>query len=106
MTNETIVESWDGLFGEKVHFANGRLAGESWPGVVPYSMEHYDAQGNWIGSSLSLGEGSWRHYDRDGLCGVTEPLPCGSGTAANGTCGDSVDVFGGSVSFFDADPFA
>ena len=47
------ITSVDGLFGQKLHYDEmGNLIGESWPGLL---------------------EGSWEHYDQNGYAGYSDP---------------------------------
>lgn len=47
--------SVDGLFGQKIHYdENGNYAGESWPGLFEGSLEHYDANEQYINCRKEL----------------------------------------------------
>ena len=39
------------IFGEKKHYRNGKLIGESWPGLFGGSWDHYDDDG-YAGSTV------------------------------------------------------
>ena len=95
------IETLEGLFGEKIHYRDGEKIGESWPGLLGGSYDHYDAQGNPLGSSEpglfadlehydARGEhvgstqrgllGTWEHYDREGHWGTTNDTLWGETT--------------------------
>ena len=57
------IETIEGLFGEKIHYKNGVKVGESWDGLFGGSYEHYDANGNHIGSSDVGLFSDYNHYD-------------------------------------------
>ena len=86
------IETVKGFFGEKKHYRNGELIGESWPGLFGGSYDHYDADGHYAGHSdpglftdmnhydadgKPVGYtqrgvfGNWNHYDEDGYTGTT-----------------------------------
>ena len=44
-------KSIKGLFGQIIHYEDGRYAGESWLGLFKESFEHYDATGKYAGYS-------------------------------------------------------
>ena len=43
------IKSIKGLFGQLIHYEDGRYAGESWPGLNKGSYVHYDTNGKYIG---------------------------------------------------------
>ena len=44
-------KSIKGLFGQTIHYEDGIKIGESWPGLLNGSQNHYDAKGRCIGYS-------------------------------------------------------
>lgn len=60
------IETIEGLFGEKIHYQNGKKIGESWPGFFSGSYNHYDVDGNKIGSSDVGIFSDYDHYDVNG----------------------------------------
>ena len=95
------IETVEGLFGQKVHYKDGKVIGESWPGLFGGSWNHYDADGNRIGSSQPglftdlvhydpAGQeagtssrdllGGMNHYDADGYAGHTRDTLYGQTT--------------------------
>lgn len=94
-----------GLFGQYIHYENGRKVGESWPGMLEGSYNHYDNDGNFAGSSHSgivadfatydgdsrfVGTsnvglfGTLNHYTQDGYEGTTTMGILGYDTELNG----------------------
>ena len=45
------IESIKGLFGQIIHYKDGVKIGESWPGLLDGSQNHYDADGRYVGYS-------------------------------------------------------
>jgi len=45
------IHSVKGLFGQTIHYEDGIKVGESWPGLLRSSLNHYDAEGRYIGYS-------------------------------------------------------
>jgi len=45
------IKSIMGLFGQIIHYEDGIKVGESWPGLFGGSLNHYDADGKYIGYS-------------------------------------------------------
>ena len=45
------ITSVKGLFGQIIHYRDGTRVGESWPGLFEGSLNHYDANGKYIGYS-------------------------------------------------------
>lgn len=45
------IKSIKGLFGQIIHYKDGKYAGESWPGLFKDSYDHYDADGKYAGYS-------------------------------------------------------
>ena len=60
------IETVEGLFGEKIHYENGKKVGESWPGLFSGSYDHYDADGNKVGHSDPGLFSDLNHYDEQG----------------------------------------
>jgi len=116
------IKSVKGLFGQIIHYKNGVKVGESWPGLLCGSQNHYDADGRYIGYSDCgiiadlvhhdehgnyIGEtrtglfGQKKHYsiDRgyvgetwDGFIGDTTDLMEVSDLSSSQSCNDSFDV--------------
>lgn len=99
------IDTIEGLFGEKIHYKDGEKIGESWPGFFGGSWNHYDAEGNPVGSSQvgliadqvhynADGEavgysnrglfGGMNHYDDDGFAGHTFDTMYGQFTDLDG----------------------
>ena len=99
----SIWKSIKGLFGQTIHYKDGKYAGETWDGFISGTKNHYNADGSCAGSSASgflvdevhydqygsrIGEswtdafGTTRHYNdsgrvgtsHDGFCGVTSNI--------------------------------
>ena len=45
------IHSVKGLFGQTIHYEDGIKVGESWPGLLRSSQNHYDVEGKYIGYS-------------------------------------------------------
>ena len=60
------IETVEGLFGEKKHYRNDKLIGESWPGLFSGSLDHYDADGNYAGYTQPGVFADGIHYDAQG----------------------------------------
>ena len=61
------ITSVDGLFGQKIHYDEyGRYAGESWPGLIPGSMNHYAAGEGYVGYSDPGIAADLVHHDASG----------------------------------------
>jgi len=60
------IETVEGFFGEKIHYENGKKVGESWPGILGGSYNHYDADGNKTGESQVGVFTEYEHYNGDG----------------------------------------
>lgn len=45
------IKSLKGLFGQLIHYEDGRYAGESWLGLFKGSFDHYDSDGKYTGYS-------------------------------------------------------
>ena len=43
------IKSIKGLFGQLIHYEGGVKVGESWPGLFSGSLNHYDADGRYVG---------------------------------------------------------
>lgn len=87
-----IWKSIKGFFGQTIHYKDGIRVGETWDGLIPGTKKHYNANGNYVGSSASgffadevhydqygtrIGEswtdsfGTMRHYDASGRIGTS-----------------------------------
>jgi len=40
-----------GLFGQQIHYKDGRKVGETWDGLIPGSKVHYNQNGEYVGRS-------------------------------------------------------
>jgi len=60
------IKSIKGLFGQIIHYKDGKYAGESWPGLFEGSQKHYDADGRYIGYSDRGMIGELVHHDEQG----------------------------------------
>lgn len=45
------IKSVKGLFGQLIHYEDGRYTGESWPRLFKGSYDHYNAEGKYTGYS-------------------------------------------------------
>ncbi len=45
------LETIKGFFGQFIHYKDGVRVGESWPGMIDGSYNHYDQSGNYAGYS-------------------------------------------------------
>lgn len=83
------IETIEGLFGEKIHYENGEKIGETWEGLFPGTYNHYDTDGDKVGSSTIGLFADLNHYDSDG-----------------DYVGDSMRSFFGSMKHYDEDRYA
>lgn len=92
-----------GLFGQLIHYKDGVRVGESWPGLLKGTYNHYsnekgfvgysdpgffadqihrNARGDYVGESWNDDFGITRHYDRNGFAGESHDSIL-SGTTTN-----------------------
>ena len=111
----SIIKSIKGLFGQTIHYKDGRKVGETWDGFIPGTKKHYSSDNGYVGSSAKgflasevhynqyggrVGE-SWtddfgvtRHYDSHGRVGISYDGFIGTTSVFN----DHQDVFSSSSS--------
>ena len=61
------ITSVKGLFGQIIHYEDGRRVGESWPGLFEGSYDHYDADGRYAGYSDPGIVAELVHHDERGV---------------------------------------
>lgn len=61
-----MIKSIKGLFGQTIHYKDGIKVGESWPGLLSNTQNHYDAGGRYIGHSVPGVIANAVHYDEHG----------------------------------------
>lgn len=59
-------KSIKGLFGQIIHYKDGIKIGESWPGLFSGSLNHYDADGRYVGYSDRGLIADLVHHDKHG----------------------------------------
>ena len=59
-------KSTKGLFGQIIHYKDGIKIGESWPGLFSGSLNHYDADGRYVGYSDRGLIADLVHHDKHG----------------------------------------
>ena len=97
------IHSVDGAFGQKIHYDEyGNYIGESWPGLIEGTYNHYNADGQFAGYSdpglfadlvhhdasghyqgetwSGIADGHKVHYDTDGYAGDSWDSLLGSDT--------------------------
>jgi len=60
------IKSFKGLFGQIIHYKDGIKVGESWPGLFSGSLNHYDADGRYVGYSDRGMIADLVHHDEHG----------------------------------------
>lgn len=99
------IDTVKGLFGQLIHYEDGRYVGESWPGMFKGSYDHYDANGRYSGySDPGLFADQVHHNVNGRYVGETYNDPFGQKTHYNihGYAGSShEDLFGNDISIFD-----
>lgn len=60
------MKSIKGRFGQTIHYENGVKVGESWPGLLEGSQNHYDADGKYAGYSDRGFIADQVHHDANG----------------------------------------
>ena len=60
------IKSIKGLFGQTIHYKDGIKIGESWRGLFEGSLNHYDADGRFVGYSDRGIIKDLVHYDEHG----------------------------------------
>ena len=98
----------EGLFGEKIHYKDGKKIGESWPGVFSGSYNHYDQAGTKVGYSRPGLFADQVHYNNDherqgysnkGFFGLTNHFD------KDGYVGSSIDTVFGEETDLEEDAF-
>ena len=64
MSNQ--IKSIKGLFSQTIHYKDGVKVGESWPGLLEGSQNHYDADGKYVGYSERGIFADQVHHDEHG----------------------------------------
>ena len=60
------IKSIKGLFGQIIHYEDSIKVGESWPGLFNGSLNHYDADGRYVGYSDRGMIADLVHHDEHG----------------------------------------
>lgn len=60
------IKSIKGLFGQLIHYRDGKYVGESWPGLFTGSYEHFDADKGYAGYSDPGIVAGLVHHDEHG----------------------------------------
>jgi len=108
-----IIQSIKGLFGQMIHYRDGKYVGESWPGLFESSYDHYDEHGGYAGYSdpgviadlvhrdahgAYVGEthegffGQKCHYSTDGYIGSSWDGMLGENTDLWSNCEADADI--------------
>ena len=109
------IKNVEGMFGQIIYYEDGVRIGESWPGLIKGSYNHYDADGSYQGRSAPGLFGNQVHYNEYGrYAGEThtglfgQKVHC---SADRGYVGETWDGFGGETTSLmeeakTSDPFA
>ena len=101
------IKSIKGFFGQIIHYKDGVRVGETWDGLVPGTKKHYDANGQYAGSSAPGFLADQVHYDALGRR-VGETWTDSAGISRHyddrGRAGTSYDGFAGRTSVFYDEP--
>ena len=101
----SIIKSIKGFFGQTIHYKDGIRVGETWDGLLPGIKKHYNAEGEYVGSSASGFFADKVHYNQYGSR-IGESWTDEFGTTRhygnNGQVGTSYDgLFGTTTQIFD-----
>lgn len=106
------IQSIKGLFGQLIHYCDGRYIGESWPGLFEGSYDHYgehgyagysdpgimadlvhhDAYGAYVGETHDAIFGQKHHDGIDGYVGSSWDGVLGENTDLIGDCEADADL--------------
>ena len=96
------ITSTKGIFSVVHRDESGSIVGESRPGIIPGTYNHYAPDGSFLGSSVE-GVLSVKHYDPDGsFAGDTVPSAFGAETydsEGDHFASSTPDLFGMSTDF-------
>ena len=102
----SIWRSVKGLFGQTIHYKDGKKVGESWDGFLPGSKIHYNADGGYAGRSDPGFFADLVHRDALGSkigSTYTDDFGMSHHYGEHGKAGVSYDGFVGTKSVFDDD---